>query len=156
HLNSKKTDGFVLALRDQRPDLSGLPFAMGDACRTKGERSKQFTLAVATVRRALPRSMGASPPVAGALIGTAAGASQPSVGASLPPPPPAASAENHTRGENFWEQYRKACDDEDRILSKIDRVQCEHVTLTRIAALMQVLAPEEPEMRLGLVKYLAG
>src|SRR5439155_14521244 len=58
HLNGKKPDGLLEALRDHRVDLAGLPFAMGDACRTKGERSKQFAQAVATVRSAL-RSSGA-------------------------------------------------------------------------------------------------
>src|SRR5262245_17386203 len=53
HLNDKKTDGFLEALRGERPDLDGLPFAMGDACRTKGERSKQFAIAVTDVRQAL-------------------------------------------------------------------------------------------------------
>jgi hypothetical protein len=52
-LNHRKTDGFVEALRGQRPDLSGLPFAMGDACRTQGERGRQFATAVAAVRGAL-------------------------------------------------------------------------------------------------------
>src|SRR5262249_47279283 len=56
HLNDKQTDGFIEALRGERPDLHGLPFAMGDACRTKGERSRQFARAVATVRRALQPS----------------------------------------------------------------------------------------------------
>lgn len=64
HLNDKKTDGFLEALRDERPDLMGLPFAMGDACRTKGERSKQFTLAARIVRTALEpvREEGVDPP----------------------------------------------------------------------------------------------
>jgi hypothetical protein len=157
HLNSKKTDGFVLALRDQRPDLSGLPFAMGDACRTKGERNKQFALAAATVRRALPRSTGTVPSlslsVPGGLTGSAVGSTRPAVPASATP---TTAAEEPPPGKHFWEQYRKTCEEEDRQLSNIDRVQCEHVTLARIAALMQVLAPEGPELRLGLVKYLAG
>jgi hypothetical protein len=59
--NDTKTDGFIEALQSERPDLSGLPFAMGDACRTKGERSRQFARAVATVRLALQtRSSGAA------------------------------------------------------------------------------------------------
>ncbi|HTU19268.1 MAG TPA: hypothetical protein VMG10_14505 [Gemmataceae bacterium] len=53
HLNDAKTDGFIEALRSERPDLTGLPFAMGVACHTKGESSRQFARAVATVRRAL-------------------------------------------------------------------------------------------------------
>ena len=43
HLNAKKTDGFLEALIGERPDLKGMPFAMGDACRTKGERNRHST-----------------------------------------------------------------------------------------------------------------
>ena len=35
HLNRKKRDGFMLAMLEQRPDLRGLPFLMGDDCRTQ-------------------------------------------------------------------------------------------------------------------------
>ena len=62
HLNHKNADGFMEALRGERPDLSGLPFAMGDACRTKGERSKQFAAAVATVRQAMQMPTSSSGP----------------------------------------------------------------------------------------------
>jgi len=55
YLNDKHPDGFLETLCRERRDLDGLPFAMGDACRTKGERSRQFALAVATVRAALPQ-----------------------------------------------------------------------------------------------------
>jgi hypothetical protein len=53
HLNSKKQDGFLEALLAERRDLQGLPFAMGDACRTRGERSKQFNTAVAVLRQSM-------------------------------------------------------------------------------------------------------
>src|SRR5262249_20222565 len=56
HLNQKKVDGFLETLLSKRPDLNGLPFVMGDACRTKGEQSRQFGLAVALVRQALQGS----------------------------------------------------------------------------------------------------
>src|SRR5262249_10473924 len=36
HVNAKNTDAFMQALLGERSDLSGLPFAMGDDCRTKG------------------------------------------------------------------------------------------------------------------------
>jgi hypothetical protein len=91
HLNGKKTDGFLEALLSERPDLTGLPFAMGDACRTKGERSKQFALAVATVRQALqsPAPAGGPAPTSTAvpLPAPPAGATPtaPSAGA-IPPP----------------------------------------------------------------------
>src|SRR4051812_4911066 len=51
HFNRKKTDGFMEALLRERPDLAGLPMAMGDACRTKGDRTQFFTQALATVKR---------------------------------------------------------------------------------------------------------
>ena len=40
--------------------------------------------------------------------------------------------------------------------SRADAALREHVTVARIAALMQMLAAESAEMRLGLVKYLTG
>jgi hypothetical protein len=170
HLNAKKTDGFLEALRGERPDLAGLPFAMGDACRTKGERSRQFALAVATVRRALqPQPQPAlpapasgpggppnpAPPAASVPVGvtaTGAGSGDLLVGFVLAGP----AAADRIPAETFWDQYQAAIAAEDKAASKNDRVQCEHVTLARIAALMQVLAPESPDMRLGLVKYLSG
>jgi hypothetical protein len=53
HLNAKQTDAFMAALLENRDDLRGLPFVMGDECRTAGERSKQFRLAATAVRQAL-------------------------------------------------------------------------------------------------------
>jgi HEAT repeat protein len=175
HLNGKKTDGFVEALRGERPDLIGLPFAMGDACRIKGERSRQFTQAVATVRRCLQPS----PPLMPQPIPTPS-ASSPAP--SQPTPPPAVGGAQPTSAavaadvlqlqvpvgtvafrevddrnrEAFWDQYQAACAQEDKALSRTDRPHLEAVTLARIAALMQVLAPEPPDVRLGLVKYLSG
>jgi hypothetical protein len=45
-LNQKKTDAFIETLMKKRPDLAGLAFAMGDACRMKPEASKQFVAAL--------------------------------------------------------------------------------------------------------------
>jgi hypothetical protein len=50
HLNGKEEDGFLEALRRTRPDLAGLPFAMGNACRTMGERAVAFKEAADKVR----------------------------------------------------------------------------------------------------------
>jgi hypothetical protein len=58
--------------------------------------------------------------------------------------------------EAFWEQYREACAQEDQAAERRDPAHRETVALARVAALMQILAPESPEMRLGLVRYLAG
>jgi hypothetical protein len=219
-LNAKKTDGFLEALCGKRGDLAGLPFAMGDACRTKGERSKQFTRAVATVRNAIReverRQAGivgqAIPAPASVNLGLAlpAAIAQPPspppasfVGPVLPPAPPAPAvpqpapmiapppnfvgpvppapavpqpAPMIVQGSNvvltgfiaasgtaeppspdkFWERYKSFCAEEDKSLPQGDNVLLDHVTVARIAALMQILAPQAPAMRLGLVKYLAA
>jgi hypothetical protein len=166
HLNDKKTDGFLEALRDARLDLNGLPFAMGDACRTKGERSKQFAFAVATVRRALPRTLGqSSGPILSVdrVVFTTPGGSvpaptvppspQPSPLVANPAPP---TVEHLVTDEDFWDKYQTVCSQEDRAMSQKDRAQCDTVTVARIAALMQVLAPMSPTIHRGLVKYLSA
>jgi hypothetical protein len=181
HLNGKKSDAFLEALRSNRPDLGGLPFAMGDACRTKGERSKQFALAVATVRAALGQqglansslsetrviafsSQPVPPPTANGpatvsqpIPAPAAGVpvdtiTRPTVPLVPPPPPPTDRKTN----QNFWNQYQTACAQEDKKMTQADRCQHETATVARIAALMQVLAPESASVRLGLVKYLSA
>jgi hypothetical protein len=175
HLNGKQTDGFLEALRGQRPDLAGLSFAMGDACRTKGDRSKQFAAAVATIRGALQRqALPASfiamdpplpvpppAPVAPAPVAPAAPAgTPPAMEGLIAPSAPAvavlAASVNPPDARTFWEQYRSACDQEDKANPSFDGARQELVTVCRIAALMQVLAPEPADMRLGLVKYLSG
>ena len=45
--DNKEADGFIKALRHERPDFAGLPFLMGKACRTPAKRSELFQ---ATVR----------------------------------------------------------------------------------------------------------
>ncbi len=51
HLNRTKTDGFMLAMIDLRGDLRGLPFLMGDECRTRHEQAKVFAFAAEHIRR---------------------------------------------------------------------------------------------------------
>jgi len=51
-LNQKKTDAFMETLVSKRPDLAGLSFAMGDACRMKEDASRQFVASLADVRQA--------------------------------------------------------------------------------------------------------
>jgi hypothetical protein len=183
HLNAKKTDAFIEALRDERLDLHGLPFAMGDACRTKGERSRQFALAVTTVRRALQMASGpvpGAPPAAPATsvavpvqVGsTSSGstlasdrlvsaqaqstgppASTPSLPPQPPPPPPSGGAPVPS-ADGFWEHYQTLCAQEDRAQAHVGREQRETINLARIAALRQILAPM-PDMQSGLVKYLS-
>ncbi len=91
HLNDKKTDGFIDALRSERPDLIGLPFAMGDACRTKGDRSKLFASAVAMVRQAMQQQPApASVPVQAAPQQAVPSSGPLPAAPSTPPPAPAA------------------------------------------------------------------
>jgi hypothetical protein len=170
HLNQKKTDGFLEALRDRRPDLAGLAFAMGDACRTTGERSKEFNLAVQTVRNALQGQVQIKAFITGELVNPSVPLPPPPpvvptpsapTGTSAPPPPMVREVVQQApiagnKAEVFWERYQKACAQEDKSLARADRARCEHVTVARIAALMQMLAPESPALRLGLVNYLAG
>src|SRR5262249_23878681 len=42
HLNQQKTDGFMEAMIAQRGDLRGLPFLMGQDCRTGEEQARIF------------------------------------------------------------------------------------------------------------------
>jgi hypothetical protein len=141
HLNAKKTDAFMAALLESRDDLAGLPFTMGDDCRTSGERTKQFTIAVNTVRQALRGNQNVVASFSPGVFGGQA---------AVPVPQPPAVM------QNFWAQYATLCDQEDAARSKTDKALAEHVTRARMAALTQMLAPESAEMRAGLVKYLTG
>lgn len=170
HLNKPKTDGFMDALCRSRPDLAGLPFAMGDACRTKGDRSREFATAVATVRAALQpvvqaQVINAAPP-AFVAPPTSSPASQPAPAPTTPIQPmqvdissvnfsAIVTTRDRSSPEVFWEQFESACAQEDKKVARVDRAQQENILLARLAALMQVLAPESPSMRLGLVKYLS-
>jgi hypothetical protein len=51
--NPQKRDQFLLAQLEQRPDLRGLPYMMGDACRLNPEEAQSFQAAVRTVRTAI-------------------------------------------------------------------------------------------------------
>jgi hypothetical protein len=145
HLNAKKSDGFLEALLGERTDLNGLPFAMGDACRIKGERSKQFTLAANLIRQQLPQNDKE-------MMITSRMRERGEVMA----PMSASLGKDRARAEAFWTQYQTVCVQADQTQELVDRQQKEHVALARVAALMQVLAPESAHFRLGLVKYLSG
>jgi hypothetical protein len=195
HLNKAKNDRFLEALLETRADLAGLPMAMGDACRTTGERSREFKLAVDMVRQALRGNSGLARVVTfttverGVMVDNARVFTgtlrseraapreaekrkkaeslptppppppvQPAPVAVSPAPPPAANGDmtTNTGSNSFWERFNRACAGEDQTASKNPRGNEDIVLCARIAALMQVLAPESPALRLGLVKYLAG
>jgi hypothetical protein len=178
HLNDKNTDGFIEALRSERSDVAGMPFAMGDACRTKGERSKQFALAVATVRRALPglpqqsfgnilnvnsdsgmgltsRAVPRAAPVAPTGPVDAEEVQRARTSATFVSSAAAVAQSDPPSPESFWEQYRNLCAQEDKTHSQLRREQRETVTVARIAALTQILMPMV-EMQPGMAKYLSG
>lgn len=128
HLNKKKTDAFMAALI-KRPDLAGLPFAMGDACRLKEEQSKLFTQALNMIRSFLAQNINVS-------ITDAETAPQ-------------------RAAEAFWDNLQNNWQVSDRNARHSPQVQ-EHVIAARIAALMQVCGPLSLPMRKGLVSYLAS
>jgi hypothetical protein len=53
HLNKQKPDRFLEVLLPTRPDLQGLRWVMGDACRLTKTRSSEFTRAAFLVRAAM-------------------------------------------------------------------------------------------------------
>jgi hypothetical protein len=135
------------ALLASRDDLAGLPFAMGDDCRSSVERTKCFTQAVATVRQALSSNI-----VQQTLNTINQNGTFTTNVIAVQTAPGGVSA----AGQQFWSQYNTACDQEDAAHAKSDKAKIEHVMLARIAALMQMLPAEPAETRLGLVKYLSS
>src|SRR5262249_54024311 len=65
HLNDKEEDGFLKALVRSRPDLAGVPFLMGGACRTKGGRAWAFKELAEKTRRQTRLPSGAFKPELG-------------------------------------------------------------------------------------------
>ncbi len=166
-LNKKKTDAFLEALRKERTDLLGLPFAMGDECRIKGERSRQLTQAVRLVRQAFQGAVAVAMPMGfsgpgpggprrtGPGFGGGSGPGMPGVPGMAPrsllwglkgPSNLLPSGTISTRPASMRTRQRP----------RTDRKQLEHVTSARVAALMQVLLPESAALRLGLVKHLSA
>jgi hypothetical protein len=133
HVNAKQTDAFLGALLESREDLSGLPFVLGDPCRTSGEHTKQFTLAVNAVRESLARSRKKDADVPG--------------------------ADPVQEAKVFWERFQKVRAQQDA--ARMSQPQPppeddEYAAVARIGALVQILAAESSELRLGLVKYLTS
>lgn len=155
HLNAKKTDAFMAALLESRPDLAGLPFVMGDDCRTDPKRGMHFQAAVTTVRTAMGGGIfggGFTGGGFGQMPGGFGGAG----GMPMPPNGPPLGGPGPGTPAPFWTTYPALCQQQDAARPATDKAGGEHATVARVAALMQMLAPESVEMRAGLVKYLAG
>ena len=158
HINQKKRDSFMEALLGKRADLTGLPFAMGDECRTKGDRSRQFKIALATVRGALGQQV-QQVMIEKVIVPTSSGpvTSTPQFKKVIRNVPVSTSEKgNRDTAEQFWDRFQASCIQQDKANAKCDPPHQEHVTAARVAALMQILGPEPASMRKGLVKYLAG
>jgi hypothetical protein len=143
HLNEKNRDHFVEALMETRSDLVGLPFLLGDACRTTAKRGREFARAVTIVREARRAQEAFS------------GNWHPQV---LPifSPAPGLTMEQE-KWNRFLASYTSACIAQDWWASVFRGPEYEDtVASARVAALMQILGPESPMVRLEMVKYLAG
>jgi hypothetical protein len=126
-LNEKGTDHFVKLLQANRDDLAGLPFVMGDACRQSAGRSAEFVTGVSLVRDSQRvETKSKAPPL-------------------LDPA---------TEANKFWGGYRMQSALNKKRNAPLEADKNE-VDPARIAALMQILAPEDKEFRKGLVKHLA-
>ncbi|MCI0456696.1 MAG: HEAT repeat domain-containing protein [Gemmataceae bacterium] len=170
HVNQKKTDAFMETLLSNRTDLVGLPFTLGDACRTKEEARQHFQQALAVVRLAIGGggggkfggggfSGGGGPTGLGSGGGGRTGASmQPPGGMPMAGPgspgvvgmSPAAAA----TGAQFWRNYTSLTQQEDQAATAENRAKRDLIAAARVAALMQVLGPESVEHRRGLAQYL--
>ncbi len=175
HVNGKKTDAFMAALLEHRPDLAGMPFAMGDACRTSGDKLKYFAQAAQLVRQAMAGSVPPNAPPFGVPQApqpapTSRGLSAPTQFVGTRPATGTVTLGNFTAVQSvdvlsevviltqqpFWKRYAELCEQEDTARERTDKEIAEHVTVARVSALCQMLAAEPAEIRLGLVKHLTG
>lgn len=129
-LNGQKRDGFLELLCRERPDLAGLPFALGDACRLTEECKQPFAEAVVTVRDA---------------IALTARRNQHLIN----------HQGNQGSDEVFWNCYRSVGSRRGPGQADNGEEAQEPVTLAHVGALMQMLGTESPAMRLGLVRHLS-
>jgi hypothetical protein len=126
HLNQKGSDHFLKVLLENRIDLAGLPFVMGDACRQTKQRGLAFLNGVNLVESALP------------------------IEARIR----LFSVDHESVAKSFWNKYEKVRHSpghEPAPNRKSDPVEDNR---EHFAALMQMLAPQHAEMRKGLVKHL--
>lgn len=133
HLNKEGTDQFLKTLLRSRPDLVGLPFVMGDDCRSDKKFSAAFLKEVQRVREGL-RSEDRSD-------------DELFSGSDRPP-----RLDSHVEpGAAFWATYNGSLGRPKDAVADTDIA-----TRARVAALSQMLAAQPVQHRLGLVKHLAG
>jgi hypothetical protein len=127
HLNQKGPDHFLKVLLENRIDLAGLPFVMGDACRQTVPRGRAFLNGVNLVESALP----------------------------LEAKIQLFNVDNASVAKSFWNKYEMVRHPPGRAPAPNQKSDPLEENRERIAALMQVLVPQHAEMRKGLVKHLA-
>ena len=125
HVNQQKSDAFLEALIDHRADLKGIPFAMGEACRTMGLRAKYLAFFSGATRACVVEATEANP-------------------------------SPHINPDKFWTAMSKNLQAPEEAIAKTQCAQDrDDFEAARVAAVMQILAPESPAVRLGLIKYLS-
>lgn len=130
HVNQKSVDGYLKALLQNRQDLAGLSFLMGEDCKMKKEAVNDFKLGLDVLRISLKQTV---PAGAQALVQLDA-----------------------TTAALFWNTYQ---DQWTNIVKKTlvkHPFHHEHINAAHLAGLTQVLMPESSPMRQGLAKYLGS
>jgi hypothetical protein len=141
-LNDRKTDAFHELLIAQRRDLQGLPFVLGNACRTTGNRANLFGIAALFVRQKL----------------LAGDAERLGFWEAFETELKKAKQEHMPQLKAMVEGNFKAMKDKTELkpLNDQERQALEQeLDAACVAALMQILAPEPVGMRQGLVQFLA-
>ncbi len=141
HLNRQKSDGFMLALLEQRDDLRGLPFLMGEECRTREEQAKAFREMADIVNQQLVQCKvnpnGGAPVPATAVFVPGQGPRADQLWATMSNVSGLIQRGNIKNSGFAFTSYNKDC-----------------LNRAMVAALMQILMPEAESYRSGLAKFL--
>jgi hypothetical protein len=130
-LNRHRTDHFMERLLEQRPDLAGLPFLLGQDCRRAGEERAQLRKEIPRVRSLLAAVQAYDPE-------------------HLKESPLAEQKRLQLQAEIFWGVY------DHNLRSDAGRKRPPHQEGCATAALMQILGPGSPQLHAGLVRQLAS
>jgi hypothetical protein len=134
HVNQKKMDAYMELMREHRPDLAGLPFLLGDACRLKGETGKQFAVETAKIREVQRNFMTIDHLVQQSDL--------------TPPREPKGPQER--RGNGLIISALQSFDSKEWPREGLGQFSAN----VRVAAMMQMLTQESREDRLEMVTYL--
>jgi hypothetical protein len=162
-LNKQKPDGLVAWMANQRPDLAGLPFQMGNDCRQSRTRSRYFKQAVSMVHGARANDRAA--------LMNADVVVDPKTEPQAQPVPVEVNRARRVRaqfvdiddidtlqsGDAFLVAFLKACIDKDNSVTQ-NRVKehREHAASARLAAMTQICAPTSDNMKLAMARYIAS